>query len=100
MDIKTELAEMMDEIEWRYLIPHAKRDALVIVTSGLDLLEVGVAIANDNVTSVQRWIGEQLIYKPSGDQLHRWNQNPTKRFIALIVQPYVLVQEENALANP
>jgi len=99
MDIRTELAEMMDEIEWNYLIPHAKRDAVVIVTLGLDLLEVGVAIANDNVTSVQRWIGEQLIYKPSDDQLHRWNQTPTKRFTALIVQPYVLVQEENVLTT-
>lgn len=100
MDIRTELAEMMDEIEWNYLIPHAKRNAVVIVTPGLDLLDVGVAIASDNVTSVQRWIGEQLIYKPSDEQLHRWNQNPTKQFMALIVQPYVLVQEENALATP
>jgi len=37
--------------------------------SRLDLLDVGVAIASDNVSSVQVWISEQLIYKPSAAQL-------------------------------
>lgn len=92
MGLRAELAEMMAEIEWTWLLPHAKRDALVIVTPGLDLLDVGEAIANDNVASVQNWIGEQLIYKPSPAQLATWNQQPTRQFTALIVQPYVLVQ--------
>jgi len=52
-----------------------------------------VAIASDNVSSVQVWIGEQLIYKPSAAQLADWNGDRTKRFNTLIVQPYVLVQE-------
>ncbi|HEY9846893.1 MAG TPA: DUF2288 domain-containing protein [Candidatus Caenarcaniphilales bacterium] len=99
-DLRTELAQMMDETEWNWLIPHAKRDALVIVTPNLDLLEVAVAIANDNVTAVQHWIGEQLISKPSADQLAIWNRTPTKRFTALIVQPYVLVQEGSAVTAP
>lgn len=94
-DLRAELAETLGEIEWSWLVPHAKRDALVLVTQSLDLLDVGVAIADNNVTSVQHWIGEQLIYKPSGGQLSHWNQNPTKRFNALIVQPYVLAQESN-----
>lgn len=92
MELRAELAEIMAEIEWNWLIPHAKRDALVMVTQGLNLLDVGVAIANDNVTAVQQWIGEQLIYKPSPAQLATWNQQPTRQFMALIVQPYVLVQ--------
>lgn len=92
-DLRTELAETLDETEWSWLIPHAKRDALILVTQNLHLLDVGVAIADNNVASVQHWIGEQLIYKPSADQLSHWNQNPTRRFTALIVQPYVLAQE-------
>ena len=68
-----------------------------MVATQLDLLDVGVAIASDNVSSVQHWIGEQLIYKPSPDQLADWNGNRTKRFNTLIVQPYVLVQEPIAL---
>jgi hypothetical protein len=92
-DLRAELAENLDEAEWNWLIPHARRDAVVVVAAQLDLLDVGVAIASDNTSSVQRWIGDQLIYKPSPDQLADWNGNSTKRFNTLIVQPYVLVQE-------
>jgi hypothetical protein len=92
-DLRAELSEMLDEVEWNDLMPHAQRDAVVIVTPGLDLLDVGEAIASDNVLNVQHWIGEQLIYKPSPTQLSNWNDNQTKRFVALIVAPYVLVQE-------
>ncbi len=92
-DLRAELVENLDEAEWEWLIPHAKRDAVFVVDPGLDLLDVGVAIASDNVSSVQVWIGEQLIYKPSAAQLADWNGDRTKRFNTLIVQPYVLVQE-------
>ena len=92
-DLKAELAENLDEAEWGWLIPHVQRDAVVVVASGLDLLDVGVAIASDNVLNVQHWIGEQLIAKPSLAQMAEWNSDRTKRFNSLIVQPYVLVQE-------
>ena len=92
-DLRAQLAETVDEAEWEWLIPHAKRDALVVVTSQLNLVDVGEAIALDNVVVVQRWISEQLIAKPSQTQLTDWNGDRTKRFNTLIVQPYVLVQE-------
>lgn len=92
-DLRAELAAMVDEAEWEWLIPHAQRDAIVMVTPGLDLVEVGVALASDDVPSVQHWISEQLIYKPTSDQLANWGHDRTHRFNALIVQPYVLVQD-------
>jgi hypothetical protein len=91
-DLRAELGENLDEAEWEWLIPHVQRDAVVVVAPELDLLDVGVAIASDNVSSVQLWISEQLIYKPSAAQLTDWNGDRTKRFNTLIVQPYVLVQ--------
>jgi hypothetical protein len=92
-DLKAELIEMLDEAEWEWLSPHAKRDAVIVVSPGLDLVEVGLAIANDNASMVQRWISEQQIYKPSPEQISIWEQEQTHRFNALIVQPYVLVQD-------
>ncbi len=92
-DLRAELAETLDEAEWEWLIPHAQRDAVVIVDPALDLLDVGVAIASDNVSAVQRWISEQQIYKPSPEQLSNWGDDRSRRFNALIVQPYVLVQD-------
>lgn len=96
-DLREQLKENLDEAEWDWLIPHAQRDVIIIVADGLDLLDVGEAIASDNIPSVQNWIDEQLITKPSPEQLGNWNSDRTKRFNALIVEPYVLVQEKAAV---
>jgi hypothetical protein len=66
---------------------------LILVSPQLDLLDVAIAIATDDIPHVQHWIAEALIQKPSPLQLSEWNQNQEKRFSALIVQPYVLVKE-------
>jgi len=92
-DLRAELTESLDEAEWEWLIPHVKRDAIILVALKLNLLDVGIAIAGDNLNQVEQWIDQQLIAKPSDSQLGEWNANPRKRFSTLIVQPYVLVQE-------
>lgn len=92
-DLRTELSETIDVAEWEWLMPHVKRDAVIVISLDLDLLDVGEAIANDNIPLVQRWIDEELISKPSNEQLGLWNSNQQQRFNTLIIQPYVLVQE-------
>lgn len=92
-DLRAELAESLDEAELDWLKPHIQRDVVVVVHQNLDLLDVGVALASDDALSVQHWISEQLIQKPSVEQIVEWNNDQSKRFQALIVQPYVLVQE-------
>lgn len=92
-DLRTELSQMVGPAPWYNLLPHAARDNLVIVTPGLDLVEVGVAIAGDNVSAVQRWISEALIAKPTAEQLTDWDRDRSRQFQVLIVQPYVLIQD-------
>ncbi|WP_017298334.1 DUF2288 domain-containing protein [Nodosilinea nodulosa] len=96
-DLKHELSEMVAPADWAWISPHANRGAVVVVDQSLDLAEVGVAIATDNVATVNHWIAEALITKPSPFQLEIWDQTANKRFQSLIVQPFVLVQD--ALAN-
>lgn len=91
--LRAELAAMVEPAAWPWLLPHLSRDAVVIVHKGLDLVEVGVAIATDQTPAVERWIGEQLITKPTKPQIEDWSRAEDKRFRALIVQPYVLVQD-------
>ncbi len=93
-DLVKELTENLDEAEWEWLIPHVQRNALIVVDNQLNLVEVGCAIATDNITEVQRWIHEALIAKPSVEQLGEWNTNKQKLFQSLIVQPYVLIKEK------
>ena len=91
--LKEKLEQDVADISWKDLQPHAKRDAIIIIKQELDLPEVAVAIAEDNTTSVQGWIGNQSIAKPTAEQLTSWNQTPEKQFTALIVQPFVVVKE-------
>lgn len=92
-NIREQLAQILDEAELEWLKPHIQKDAVIIVDPELDLLDVGVAIASDNTQSVQHWIGEQLLVKPSSEILNRWQANPDRRFQAIIIQPYILVKE-------
>lgn len=94
-DLRADLEAMLDEAEWSWLMPHAQRDQVLVVNSGLDLVDVGVAIASDNTAAVQVWIAEQLLTKPTANQLSDWNSEQEKRFDALIVRPFVLVQERS-----
>ncbi|MEL6496845.1 MAG: DUF2288 domain-containing protein [Cyanobacteria bacterium J06623_7] len=93
--LKEKLEQDVADISWKDLQPHAKRDAIIVVDRQLDLSEVAVAIAEDNTATVQGWIGSQSIAKPTVEQLTEWNQTPEKQFTALIVQPFVVVQETN-----
>lgn len=98
--LRDELAEMVGPVEWHWLKPHISRDVVVIVDPQLDILDVGVALANDNVQAVQRWIGEQLIVKPTPEQLQTWNNEEPVSFQTLIVQPYVLIQDRGEASSP
>jgi hypothetical protein len=89
--IQEQLAQDLADVSWKDIIPHCQRDAVIAVYEGLDMIEVGVAIAQDNIAQVQVWVEEQLLQKPSAQQLSLWNQSPEQLFSVLIVAPYVLM---------
>jgi hypothetical protein len=91
--LKEKLKQDVADISWQDLQPHAKRDAIIVIKDELDLTEVAVAIAEDDTALVQGWIGDRSVSKPTSEQLTQWNQTPEKQFIALIVQPFVVVKE-------
>ena len=92
-NLREQLTELLDEAQLEWLKPHIQKDAVIIVVPELDLLDVGMAISSDNTQSIQHWISEQLLVKPSQEILNRWNANSSQRFQALIIQPYILVKE-------
>ena len=92
-DLQEKLSKDIADISWQELLPHAKRDAVIVVKPEMDLSEVAVAIAQDNTTPVQNWIANQSIAKPNEAQLSQWNDSHQKQFTALIVQPFVLIKE-------
>ncbi|MEM6502515.1 MAG: DUF2288 domain-containing protein [Cyanobacteria bacterium P01_C01_bin.89] len=93
MDLREQLTAAQDEAAWEWLEPHAKRDAIIWVSEEIELVDVGVAIASDNTTQVQRWIDEEVIRKPNATQLGQWNEDSSVRFHSLIVAPFVLIKD-------
>ena len=91
--IQEQLSKDVANINWQDLLPHAKRDAIIVVAESLNLLDVAIAIAEDNTVSVQQWINNKSISKPSSEQLTDWNQEMQKQFVTVIVQPFVIIQE-------
>ena len=78
---------------WHDLKDHLERGAIIVVDANLDLNDVAKAVALDQAKTVQSWIEKKLLVKPTLDQIHSWNSNPTKEFQFAIAQPYVLIQE-------
>jgi len=81
------------EVTWRELKVHLQRDAIIIVAAELDLIEVAVAVAEDDKTRVETWIAAAQLVKPITEQLENWEQEPDNRFQMLIVQPFILIQD-------
>lgn len=81
------------EVSWRELKIHLQRDAIIFVAADLDLLDVAVAVADDDKTLVEAWIGENQLGKPTEEQLKSWEEESDSRFKMLIVQPFILVQD-------
>ncbi len=94
-DIKTreELALNIDEAEWQWLKPHLERGALITIAAALDLAEAGERIAADDSGSLAAWIAAGKVGKPLAEDIAEWDKEPGKKFLTLIISPYVLIQE-------
>ena len=85
------LKKEIDLTSWSELAPHEQRSALILVDEALDLATVALKVAEDDVKSIQEWLGSGQLTRPSKDQIESFAANPMhKQFQFLIVQPYVL----------
>ncbi len=81
------------EVCWRELKIHLQRDAIITVSTALDIITVAEAVANDNKDAVEGWIENNQLGKPSENQLKSWEENQEKSFKMLIIQPFILIQD-------
>jgi hypothetical protein len=91
-----QLREEIEEVEWHWLRPHLGRGALIIVAPDLDLTDTAARISADDTVQVGAWVAAGRLAKPTREQIADWDEDPTRTFRMLIVQPYVLVQERPA----
>ncbi len=90
---REELALAVDEAEWDWLRAHLERGGIIIVGPSLDIVDVGLTLAADDTATIKGWITEQKLGKPSAEQIAAWDRHKEKRFLSLIISPFVLIQE-------
>ena len=92
-DVRTRIESTLDEATWDILALPAVDGRVVMVLQPLVLIEVGIALANDSTQQVSHWLSEGLIYKPENDEISRRSKLEGQKYMAVIVDPFVLVQE-------
>lgn len=90
---REEIAQTADVADWVWLRSHLERGGLIIVAPDLDMVDVGLAVAADETAAVGRWIEARQLIKPTPEQISAWDADQAKRFVMLVVSPYVLIQE-------
>lgn len=91
--MREQLAATVGPVFFSDLRPHLARGAVITVDAQLDLVDVGVAVAQDDKDRVAKWIDEAKLRKPTLAELAKWEKVTDARWISLVVAPYVLVQE-------
>ncbi len=74
------------------LVPHHHRGALFVLAIAEDILEVALAIAEDDATSIEALLADGRLRRPSSAELADWCVDGGLRFQFVILQPFVLAQ--------
>ena len=94
MTLREKLESALGPVLAGDLKPHAARGALFHVGGSLHLVDVAEAVAEDAVPKVQAWLDAGDLRRVTTSDVEAWaeaTQGPA--FKAVVVAPYVLVQE-------
>lgn len=75
------------------LAAHLRRDGVLVVSRELPLIECAVAIARDDRDAVSAWLASGALRRPSDDERAAWPDDDVRRWTAVVVRPFVLVQD-------
>ncbi len=81
------------QIEWKTLEPHFARGQLLWVATELDLVEVAQAFIADNSASVKQWMDAGKVAAATDEQAAGWHERDPDNLWAVVIRPWVLVQE-------
>ncbi len=76
------------EATWESLVPHQGRGAVFACFDGLQVADAAQALADNSVAVVEAWLGSGHLRRPTPQE---WTSWASRRFVAAIVQPWVVV---------
>lgn len=81
---------------WKELLRHFAAGIVIVVDNDLDLIQVAACIANDDKAAVKKWMAANQLMKVSDQQARAWTAQDAVLW-AVVVKPFILVQEKKAL---
>jgi hypothetical protein len=92
-DVRERLEATLGPVVLSDLAAHLRRGAVFVVAPGRPLLECAMAIAIDDASTVKSWIDRGDLRRATDDDAEQWSASQGRTWIAVVVQPYVLVQD-------
>lgn len=80
------------QLAWPELERHFARGVVIKVAAGMDLVDAALEVAEDNTATVQAWLADGRIARASTGDAEDWHARQP-RFWAVVVAPWVLIQE-------
>lgn len=85
-------------LPWSELEKHFAAGNVVFVAAELDLVDVAVRISHDDKPTIVQWMADGQLMKVSDQQAQNW-QVADAMLWAVVVSPFILVQQEKAVAG-
>jgi hypothetical protein len=99
-DLRARLAESLGPVLFSDLRAHLARGAVLVVHRDAGLLECALGVARDDVASVKAWLEHGVLARPSAEEQASWASAEGRRWLAVVVQPFVLIQDLTEPAGP
>jgi len=96
--LRAEVNQETARIGWRELQRFFASGVAIYVNSELDLVEVAFQISVDNKAQVAEWMNARQVARVTDAQALAWYEANAEVW-AVVVRPYVLVQEEKVTAT-
>lgn len=81
-------------LHWPELQRYFARGVVVVVNPELDLVETAACFVEDDKAKIETWINQGQITRAHDEHARRWAERESD-FWAIVVTPWVLVQEIN-----
>jgi hypothetical protein len=91
IDIRQLLNSQTGKVTWPELQRHFARGSIIKVNQGLDLIEVGAKIVEDDAAAIEKLSDSAAISRASTEDARQWEETQPV-FWTLVVAPWVLVQ--------
>ena len=91
----TRLNHETAKIGWHELQTHYAAGNLLCVAADGDLIKVAVALTEDNSQQIKQWLEDHRVSTVTDQQALAWHESNSILW-ALVIPPFVLVQEPKA----